>query len=165
MTESLLIIVTLFLMTLSLLLILIPAVPVSALEWGIAMVFGALTGFSRLTPYAAIIATILMLVGSTAGLWMPFFGLRGKQLSCLGLLAFFIGMIAGSALIPLPFIGTIIGGVLGVMLVEFLRLKEINESLRSGGAALRLIIYGMIAEFFFSTALVGTVMLSILLTA
>lgn len=164
MLEAPLIFITLALMTLALLLIFIPAVPVSALEWAIAMVYGTLTGFTRLTPAAALLITVFMVIGSTSAFWMPFFGLRGKSLSCLGLFAFFVGMALGTALLPIPFVGTIAGGVIGVMLVEFARIQEWRRTIQSGSAALRLVVYGMLAELGFAVAIVLTTIVSIFST-
>ena len=161
----LLITLTLAAMFASLFLILIPSVPVSALEWAIALVFGIFTSFERFTPVAAVIATILMLIGATSGLWMPLLGLRGRSISCLGMVAFFIGMVAGSALIPIPFLGTIIRRVVGVMLVEYLRVGKKEAAFESGKTALKLVIYGMIAEFVFSTLIIVTTIVSIAMTA
>jgi hypothetical protein len=45
--EPLLIIITIVLMIGSLFLILLPSIPVTALEWAIAIVFAAMTGFTR----------------------------------------------------------------------------------------------------------------------
>jgi uncharacterized protein YqgC (DUF456 family) len=146
-------------------LILIPSVPVTALEWAIALIFGALTGFERFTQTAAIVATLLMIVGSTSGLWMPFLGLKGRQISCMGMIAFFVGMAIGSAVIPIPFLGTILGGVIAVMLIEYLRVGKAKDALESGKSALRVVIYGMIAEFVFATAIVGTMIVSLVLTS
>ncbi|MDQ7026751.1 MAG: DUF456 family protein [Anaerolineae bacterium] len=162
--SSLLIIITFLAMIGSLLLILIPAVPVTSLEWAIALIFGVLTGFERFTPLAAILVTGLMILGSTSGLWLPFVGMRGRQISCFGMIAFFIGMAIGSSLIPIPFLGTIIGGVIAVMLVEYLRIGKAKEAVASGKSALRMVIYGMIAEFVFATAIIVTTMASILMT-
>jgi uncharacterized protein YqgC (DUF456 family) len=160
----LLITLTLVAMFASLFLILIPSVPVSALEWAIALVFGVLTGFERFTPVAAVSATIFMLIGATSGLWMPLLGMRGRSISCMGMVAFFIGMIAGSALIPVPFLGTIIGGVIGVMLVEYMRSGNKEATLESGRSAFKLVIYGMVAEFIFATAVIVTTIVSIVTT-
>lgn len=165
MDDSILILITVVAMFLSLFLILIPAIPVSALEWGIVMVFGALTGFERFTPIAAIIATIFMALGSTSGFWLPFIGMKGRNISWLGLLAFFIGMIVGSFLIPIPFIGTVAGGVVGVMLVEFARIRDFTSALRSGKTALKIIFYTMMVEFIFAILIFGTFMLSLASTA
>jgi uncharacterized protein YqgC (DUF456 family) len=165
MAESALVLIALIAMGATLFLILVPAVPVTALEWSIAMILGVLTGFTRLTPVAAIVVTMLMAIGSTSAFWMPFFGLRGRQLSCIGLIAFFIGMIAGSVLIPIPFIGTILGGTVGVILMEFTRVREVRKAVESGGAALRLILYSMVAEFIFALLVILVTVVSILTTA
>lgn len=163
--DNLLTIATLILMGLSLLLIVVPVVPVSALEWGIAIIYAVGTGFERVSPAAAIFISVLMVIGSTSGLWMPFFGLRGKQLSCMGLIAFFVGMLIGTAIIPVPLIGSIIGGMLAVVIIEFARDRDAQAAWKSGGSALKLMLYGMMAELLFAGAIVATVVISILNTA
>lgn len=156
--------ITLVVMGGCLLLILIPAVPVSALEWALAMLLGVVTGFTRLTPAAAIIATGLMVLGSTSQFWMPLLGMRGDGLSCVGLVAFFIGMALGTALIPIPIIGTLLGGLIAVIIVEYGRVRELSQALRSGSIAIRQVIYGMIAEFVFAVAIFGVTLISVLST-
>jgi uncharacterized protein YqgC (DUF456 family) len=166
--ESLLIILTMVLMLFSLGLIVIPVMPVSALEWALAMLFAGLslafTGSSRVTLPAAMLMTVFMLMGSTSALWMPFLGLRGKDLSCLGLIAFFVGCIIGGIVIPVPLLGSMLGGVLAVVIVEYAKIREFRQAVRSGGTALKVIIYGMVAEFIFATAIVATFIISILTT-
>lgn len=168
MVESVLILLTMLLMLLSLCLIVIPVVPVSALEWALAMVFAgvslALTGSSRVTLPAGILMTLLMLLGSTSALWMPFLGLRGKEISCFGLLAFFVGCIIGGIVIPVPVLGSMVGGVLAVVVVEYAKIREFRQAVRSGGTALKMIVYGMAAEFIFAVAIVGTFIVSVLTT-
>lgn len=160
MGETLLTLIILVLMGASLLLIVVPVVPVSALEWAIAMSYAVFTGFDPVSPVAALVITLLMIVGSTAGLWMPFFGLRGKQLSCMGLIAFFIGMMIGNTIVPI--IGAMIGGMVAVVIVEFAQRQDMQAAWRSGGSVLKLMIYGMIAELLFSGAIVAVVVVSIL---
>ncbi|MCU0511358.1 MAG: DUF456 family protein [Anaerolineae bacterium] len=165
MGESLLILVATGLMLVSLGLILVPAVPVSALQWALALVVAALTGFERITPPAALLMTLLMVCGSTSALWMPLLGLRGRTLSCAGLVAFFVGFIVGGLLIPLPLIGSIVGGVLAVFIVQYLQQRQAAAALRSSGTALKLIVYGMIAEFVFALLIVGVFLVSVISTA
>lgn len=165
MAESLLILVTLVLMLLSLLLIVIPVIPVTALEWGIAMLFGVLTGFSRFTPAAALLTTAFMLLGVSANYWMPLLGMKGNEVSCMGLVAFFVGMFVGQALVPIPFVGMMLGGVIAVIAVEFLREGDWRRAITGGGVALRAILYGMAAEFLFALAIVLTTIVAILTTA
>jgi uncharacterized protein YqgC (DUF456 family) len=164
--QSVLVLLTIVVMGLSLLLIVLPPVPVGALEWAIAMIFGLLTGFERLTPPAAGVITVLMIAGVTSDIWLPALGFRtGEQVSCAGMVAFFIGMIVGSVLIPIPILGSFMGGVLGVVVVEYAQLQEMRQAVRKGGKALRLIIYSMIAEFIFAAAIFGVTLISILTTA
>ncbi|MCA9888792.1 MAG: DUF456 domain-containing protein [Anaerolineae bacterium] len=155
-------VITLVLMGGALLLIMIPAVPVAALEWALAMILGALSGFTRLTPVGAIVVTALMVLGSTSQFWLPIFGMRGEGMSCMGMIAFFVGMAIGTALIPIPFIGTLLGGLIAVILVEYSRIGEMRDALRSGGKALKTVIYGMILEFVFAVGIFLTTLVSVI---
>jgi uncharacterized protein YqgC (DUF456 family) len=170
MLEPVLILITIPLMLVSLVLILVPAVPVAALEWAIAIVFAVLTGlqngtpFERLTPAAALLITGLMIFGSTSGLWMPLLGMRGKEFSCLGLVGFFAGVILGGFLIPIPLLGSIIGGMIAVFAIQFLQSRDPKQALQSSGTALKLMFYGMAAEFVFASAIIGVFLVSIATT-
>jgi len=157
--------ITLILMVIGLMLILIPAVPVSALQWTIAIIYAALTGFQRVTPAAALLMSLFMILGATSGLWLPFFGLKGRNLSCLGLLAFFIGTIAGSFFIPIPILGALIGGVAGVMMVEYAQILEMGQAIQRGWTAVKLILMTMVAEFIFAVLIFATFVISVLSTA
>lgn len=161
MAESILILIALIAMVASLFLILIPALPVTALEWAIAMIFAALTNFSIVTPGVALWLTLLMLIGSTSGLWLPLFGLRGG-ISCPGLIAFFVGGIIGTAVIPVPFLGTIVGGVVAVLIVEYARVQDWQRALRGGSTALKVILTTMLIEFSFSVLVVASVIAAII---
>lgn len=166
--QSLLVLITVVLMGASLLLIVIPPVPVGALEWAIAIVFGLATGFTRLTPAAALIITLLMIAGVTSDFWLPALGFRtggADAISCWGMVAFFIGMIVGGIVIPIPVIGSFIGAIGGVMLVEYAQLREAKRAFDSGGKALRMLIYSMVAEFIFAAAIVAVTLISIATTA
>lgn len=140
----------------------IPVIPAAALTWAVGMVYGALERFTRLTPLAAVIITVIMVIAVTAGLWLPMFGMRGKGMSCWGLLAFFVGSISGTFLIPIPVLGSIIGGIAAVVLAEWARIGEINAALRSGGAAVRVIILGFVLEFAFSVTILITFVISVI---
>ena len=158
-------IATITLMLVCLSLAFIPVVPSSALQWTIGILYGALGNFTRLTVPAAVIMTILMIAGSTSGVWLPYFGMRGKGLSCLGLIAFFIGCIIGTFIpLPIPFVGNIIGGVGAVVIVEYARIGEYRAALKSGGAALSMMILGFVFEFLFSLAIFFTFLISVLTT-
>lgn len=164
MAESLMLVIATAIMIFSLFLIMIPAVPVSGLIWALAMVAGTLTSFTRLTPFAAVIITLFMAAGSTSGLWMPLFGMRGKQISLRGFIAFFVGMLLGTSLIPIPFIGTILGGVAAVIVVEFARIQQVGAAWQSGKSALRVILLSMLSELIFALLIIITFIVSIVTT-
>lgn len=160
--EPLLIIITLVLMIGSLFLILLPAIPVTALEWAIAIVFGALTGFTRLPLLAALLITVMMLLGVTSGIWMPLFGLKGRKISCMGLVAFFIGMIIGT---PVPIIGNFLGGMVAVFLLEFVRTGDHDHAFKTGESAFWVVLASMFVEFLMAITVVITTIISIVITA
>lgn len=166
MLESLLILITLLVMVLSLALIVVPAAPVTALEWALLMVYvvisHALTGASVVTLPVGILATALMIIGATSQYWLPLFGMRGEGLSCMGTLAFFAGMFIGSFLIPVPFLGTIIGGVVAVILFEYNRVRQMTAALRSGKSVFKLIVTGMVLEVVFAITIILLFVASVL---
>jgi len=154
---------TVLLMVITLPLAFVPVVPSSALQWAIALLFAALEGFQRVTLPAALVMTLWMLAGSTSGLWLPYFGMKGKGVSCMGLLAFAIGCLLGT-LIPIPILGSIIGGIVAVVVVEFARVGTWRAALSGGTAALRVMILGYVLEFAFSLAILVTFLVSVATT-
>lgn len=162
--EPFLIPLVMAIMIVALFLVVVPVVPVAAVEWAVAIIFGVLTSFERFTVPAAIVATLFMILGSTSQYWAPFLGLKGKQMSCLGLLAFFVGAAIGTGAIPIPILGTLIGGIVAVMIVEFINTQDWKAALIGGKVALRSFIVGMIMEFIFASAIVATMIVSLATT-
>jgi hypothetical protein len=138
----------------SLLLLIIPAAPVCLVLWLIAVAAAILTGFSAVTPLTLLVLSALAAVGTSAEAWLPWFGLRGKGIGCMSILAFFAGVIVGSLLIPLPFVGGIAGGVIAIILVQVLELGELRAALRSGGAALRYLLLSILVEGAFAVGMI-----------
>lgn len=138
------------LMVASLLLLLIPAAPVTLLLAVIATLAGALTGFTSVSVPALVVIWVLALVGASAEAWLPFFGMRGQGIGCLGMGAFFVGIIVGGLLIPIPLIGSVIGGVALVIVAQILQLGQIRAAVRAGGQALKFLLLAMLAEAVFS---------------
>lgn len=154
---------TLFLMTMGLFLAFVPLVPATALQWTIAILFAAAEGFHRVTVPAAVVMTLFMLAGSTSGLWLPFFGMKGKGVSCMGLIAFMIGCMIG-VIIPIPIVGSMIGGIAAVVIVEFAHVGTWRAAAQGGAAALRVMILGFVFEFVFSLAIFVTFIISLATT-
>jgi uncharacterized protein YqgC (DUF456 family) len=156
--------IAIMLMVLALFLIMIPAVPVTVLEWAIAIVYGATNAFTRLNLWAAAIVTLLMIAGITSSLWMPFLGLRGRKISCLAMTAFFVGMFLGTA-IPIPIFGNFLGGAIAVFIVEYLQSGgDTDHALKTGEAAFTVIVMSMLVEFLMAAAIVLVTGISMLLT-
>lgn len=152
------------LMILCLFLIMIPSIPVTVLEWAIAIVYGALTTFTRLNLIGALIVTILMIAGITSSLWMPFFGLKGRKISCLAMVAFFVGMFFGTA-IPIPIFGNFIGGAIAVLIVEYLTTGgDIDHALDMSEATFTVVLLSMLVEFLMAGSIVLVTGISMLLT-
>ncbi len=61
-----LLIISFLLMLVTLVLAFVPILPGPLMPWAVGIVYGVLTGWQRITPLAAIIMTVLMLVGVTA---------------------------------------------------------------------------------------------------
>jgi uncharacterized protein YqgC (DUF456 family) len=121
-----------------------------------------MTGFTRFPLIAVVIVTIMMILGVTSGLWMPFFGLQGRKVSCLSMVAFFIGMIIGT---PVPIIGSFLGGMLAVFLVEFVRTGDHEHAFESGETAFWVVLASMFVEFLMAITVILTTIISIFLTA
>jgi uncharacterized protein YqgC (DUF456 family) len=152
------------LMVLCLFLIMIPSVPVTVLEWAIAIIYGALTTFTRLNLIGVVIVTILMIAGITSSLWMPFLGLKGRKISCMAMAAFFIGMFFGTA-IPIPIFGNFLGGAIAVFIFEYLNTGgDADHALDISEATFTVVLMSMLVEFLMAGGIVAVTAISILLT-
>ncbi|MEO1289307.1 MAG: DUF456 family protein [Chloroflexota bacterium] len=161
-SQTLLIGLTVISMIGALFLILLPSVPVTTLEWAIAMIFGAFTTFERLPWWAMLIITIVMIIGITSQLWMPLIGLKGRKVSCMELVAFFIGMILGT---PVPIIGNFLGGMLAVFLLNFVRTGDHEHAFDRGETAFWVVLASMFVEFLMAITIVLTTIFAIVVTA
>lgn len=139
----------------------IPIMPGAMLVWGVAIVTAFLDGFVHITPLAAIIVTVLMIVNVTSDVWLPMLGVRTSGLTCLGAVGSFIGGLAGTFVIPLPILGTLIGTVIGALAVELLYFGEMRKAVRAGRVALQLFIVGYILEIAASASIVLVFLVSL----
>ena len=164
MVETLLIILALIAMCVVLVISIVPFVPGPILMWLVMLAFGFANEFERLHLIAFALATILMLIGSTSDLWMPILGIRTHGASCWGTIGTLIGGLIGTFIIPIPILGTIIGSVIGALLFEFIRVGEVRIAVKSGALALKLFIYGLIAEYTISVMMLIVFLLSVWFT-
>lgn len=152
--ESLLLIVSLIAMVVAMFASIIPFMPGPILVWGIGLAAAFLTNFARITPLAAVLMTLPMLAGSTTPYWLPFFGLKGDGLSCLGAIGSIVGGLIGTFAIPIPILGTIIGTVGGALLVEFIHIGETQRAIRAGRVVFKMYLMGMVIDFGFSLTII-----------
>jgi uncharacterized protein YqgC (DUF456 family) len=159
--EMILIIITITLMIFVLVLSIIPFLPGPVLVWGVGVVFAYLTNFERATPAAVIIMTLIMAIGSTTEIWMPFLGIRTGGMSCLSVVGSLIGGIVGTFFIPLPICGTLIGAMLGALVGEIVHVGDWRKALWASKSALELFLIGFVAEFITSIAIFITFVVSV----
>lgn len=134
------------LMLMSLAFVVIPFVPAPLVMWVVAIGYALIEGFDRLTLLAAVVLTVLMIVGVTVDFWLRPLGM-GEHGGCLTAIGSLIGGILGTFLIPIPILGSIIGAVLGAFFMQLLRQRELQDAVGAGGATLKMIIVGKMIEF------------------
>lgn len=164
-TESLLLIISLVTMIVVMFASIIPFMPGPIFVWGIGLAAAFLTHFTRVTPLAAALMTLLMIAGSTTPYWLPFFGIKSDGLSCLSAVGSIIGGLIGTFLIPIPILGTIIGSVGGALLVEFLHIGEVQRAVRAGRVAFKMFLVGTLLDFAFSFSIILVFVISVWMTA
>jgi uncharacterized protein YqgC (DUF456 family) len=124
--------------------------PGPALVWAIALVYAATTQFADVSGVAIAWMTLLMVIGSTADWWTKLLGLNsGGSLSCGSFAVSTIGAIAGTFLIPIPVIGTLLGAAAGVAALVFYQEENWQKAL----IAARGIMVAWIATFFVEFAI------------
>jgi uncharacterized protein YqgC (DUF456 family) len=142
----------------------IPVLPAAALQWTVIVLYAVLTQFSEVTAVAAVVVTALLAVSLSAGIWLPWLGFRGKTMSCSTLVAFFVGCVVG-IFIPIPIIGSLVGGVGAVMLWAFWQGGQMHTAMQQGGAALKVVLMGLVVECVLCWAMFAVVVVSVLWTA
>ena len=145
-----------------LLLSLLPFLPGPLLLWGISLVYGILTQFQHLTVLSMILITILMLIATSKDIWMPIIGMKTYGVSCSSAFGMSVGGLVGTFTIPIPILGTLIGAIIGAVLMELLNVGDTSRALRAGGIAFKAFILGMITEFGFNVLIVGAFFASVL---
>jgi uncharacterized protein len=163
-TESGLILAATILMITGLVLSFVPAMPGPFILWGIAVGFGVANGFQRMTPAAAVMATVLMVLGATSDLWLRLFGVQTGGLSCLSSVGSFIGGMVGTVVIPIPIVGTMVGVVGGALLVELVRIREWRQAMSAGRTAFKMFILGYAIQLIASFAIFAVYIISLEVT-
>ncbi len=160
----LLLILATALMVVTLVLAFIPILPGSLMPWAVGIVYGLLTGWTRITPLAGVIMTLLMLVGVTADYWRPLLGAKTTGMGCRTSLGSFAGGLLGTFLIPIPLVGTVIGLVVGALVMEFVQFRDLAKAMTAGQAALKQFAVGYALTIGISVAILVVYVISVLTT-
>ncbi len=142
----------------------VPIMPGPLLMWAIAIVFGVLDHFTRFTPVAAVVATAIMATGAARDLWLPLLGVRTGGLSCLTSAAAFIGGFIGTFTIPIPIVGTMAGGIIGALMVEFIHRRQVQLAVKAGQTVFKLQLVGYAIELSTTFAIFVVYVVSLLTT-
>src|SRR3954449_6495194 len=116
--ESGLTVIAGILMVIALFASLLPFLPGPFILWLISIIYGILTGFQHLTVLSAVVITALMLIATTKDIWMPIVGMKTSNISCSTAIGMFLGGTIGTFAIPIPIVGTLIGAIVGAVLLE-----------------------------------------------
>jgi uncharacterized protein YqgC (DUF456 family) len=112
--------------------ILVPVLPGILLIWLGALFYAwVVLGFDAFSPWVFVLITLIGLVAGTANIWLTALGAKKTGASWRTLLVAFIGGIAGTFLIPIPILGTIIGCVAGLILSEYVQRGEFRPAVRA----------------------------------
>jgi len=151
-------------MVITLVLAFVPILPGPLMPWMVAIVYGVLSGWERVTPLAAVIMTVLMLVGVTADYWRPLLGAKTTGMGCRTSLGSFAGGFLGTFLIPIPLLGTVIGLVAGALLMELVLFGNLRKAMGAGRAALKQFVVGYALTIAISVAIFVVYLISVLST-
>lgn len=163
MSEDAFLPLSLMVMIIALMVSIIPFVPGPIMMWGLALIFAFLNDFERITIPALVLITLLMLAGSTSEIWLRWLGMKTQGTSCWAALGSMVGGIIGTGIFPV--VGTAIGVVVGALVVEFMRLGEMQEAWRAGRAAFKVFLLNLVVEFTMSTGILVVFTASIVMTA
>lgn len=117
--------------------VVLPGVPGVGLIWMAALVYALAEGFATIDPITFVMLTVLAAAGVTADIWVSHAGskLGGASWQALlaglglGAIGFIIGLLSGGiGAVP----GGMIGTLLGIAIVEYLRRKDWTQVARAG---------------------------------
>lgn len=122
-------VITLTIMLAGLVSLLTALLPGLVIIWVGALIYGLVTGFNWVSGILFGFITVLMLLGNITDNIMMSAGARQKGASWLSIGVALLAAVAGTVLLP-PF-GGLIFALVGVFLVELIRLKELKKAWES----------------------------------
>jgi uncharacterized protein YqgC (DUF456 family) len=109
-----------------------PVIPGLLIIWlGSLFYAWVVVGFDAFSPWVFALITLVGLVTGTSNIWLAALGAKTTGASWRALVVGFLGGIAGTFLIPIPILGTILGYAGGLVLSEYVRQGELRPAFRS----------------------------------
>ncbi|HMT21296.1 MAG TPA: DUF456 domain-containing protein [Promineifilum sp.] len=110
----------------------LPIIPGLIIIWLAALYYAAvIVGFDVFSPWVFVLITLISLAAGTSNIWLAALGARTTGASWRTLVIGFIGAIAGTFLLPIPLVGTIVGYAAGLVLAEYARLRELQPAIKA----------------------------------
>jgi uncharacterized protein YqgC (DUF456 family) len=111
---------------------LLPIIPGLIIIWLASLYYAAVVlGFDVFSPWVFALLTLVALAAGTSNLWLAALGAKTTGASWRTLVIGFIGAIAGTFLVPIPLVGTIVGYAAGLILSEYVRLGQLRPAFRA----------------------------------
>lgn len=112
--------------------ILLPIIPGIIIIWIASLFYAAgVVGFDDFSPWVFALITLIGLAAGTSNIWLAAMGAKTTGASWRTLVVGFIGSIAGTFLIPIPLVGTIVGYMAGLLLSEYVRLGAMRPAFKT----------------------------------
>jgi uncharacterized protein YqgC (DUF456 family) len=110
----------------------LPVIPGLIIVWLASLYYAAVVvGFDAFSPWVFALLTIIALVAGTSNIWLAALGAKTTGASWRTLGVGFIGSIAGTFLLPIPLVGTIVGYAAGLVLSEYVRQGELRPAVKA----------------------------------
>ncbi len=135
----------------------LPVIPGIIIIWLASLFYaGVIVGFDAFSPWMFVLITLIGIVAGTSNVWLAALGAKTTGASWRTLVVGFVGAIAGTFLLPIPLVGTIVGYAAGLLLSEYVRLGELRPAMKAA--------FGGLVGWGVSTAveLVGGIMMILL---
>ena len=136
-----------------------PLLPGPPIVWLGALYYGWKTSFADYGWPTLLLMLVFALIGSTADLWLSYFGARKSGASVWSSLAALAGGLIGLLVFSLP--GLVIGSFAAIALVEWHQHKDWNKVLKAGTGYLVGYLLSMVVEILVCIAIVITFALAI----
>lgn len=110
----------------------LPVIPGLIIVWLASLYYAAVVvGFDAFSPWVFALLTIIALVAGTSNIWLAALGAKTTGALWRTLGVGFIGSIAGTFLLPIPLVGTIVGYAAGLVLSEYVRQGELRPAVKA----------------------------------